>query len=65
MVILGGFVTSEEAHQEGFKGYPGDFDVELFDTVSKQEAVSRFKALDVKKGKTIDEALRYRTSELP
>lgn len=64
-VALGSFSTSSQAHEEGYGAYPGEFEVFLLDTINLAAAKQRLKALTLKRGKTIDEAMRYASSELP
>lgn len=64
-VALGGFSSESEAYTQGYSAYPGEFDVHLLDTQSLVRAKQLLKAKDVEKGRKIDEAMRYASSDLP
>lgn len=64
-VAIGSFGTESEAYQQGLTAYPGEFKVYMLDTVNLAAAKTKLKAIDIREGKMIDEAMRRSSSKLP
>lgn len=56
---MGPFATEAMAREQGFSAYPSGCKVYMLDTVDGARAARELKAIDIKEGRSVDEALRY------
>ncbi len=61
---MGPFATEAMAQEQGFTAYPSGCRVFLLDTVNGALATQKLKAIDVKEGRSVDEALRNASKTL-
>jgi len=64
-VALGPFAMEAMAQEQGFTAYPNGCRVHMLDTQNLTTAKTKLKAIDIREGKGIDEAMRRASSKLP
>lgn len=64
-VALGPHRSQAEAEEMSFTAYPNGCRIYMLDTQNLTSAKTKLKAIDIKEGRTIDEAMRRASSKLP